>query len=85
MSILDNMFNDAYSSGRVCNLFTKGSHRRNISVILITQNTFHQAKHCRDISLNAKYLMLLKNVSNRSQFSLLPQQGVRTELYRRDI
>jgi hypothetical protein len=58
----------------VCDLFTKGSHHRNISVILITQNIFHQSKHCRDISLNAKYLVLLKNVRDRSQFSRLAQQ-----------
>jgi hypothetical protein len=57
----------------VCDLFTKGSHHRNISVILITQNIFHQAKHCQDISLNAKYLVILKNVRDRSQFSHLAQ------------
>jgi len=44
-------------SKEVCNLFTKGSHHRNISVILITQNLFHQGQFCRDISLNAKYLV----------------------------
>ena len=35
--ILDDLLND----GLVCDLFTKGSHHRNISVILITQNIFH--------------------------------------------
>jgi len=34
--ILDDLLNDAYSK-EVCGLFTKGSHHRNISVILITQ------------------------------------------------
>jgi hypothetical protein len=58
----------------VCDLFTNGSHHRNISVILITQNIFHQSKHCRDISLNAKYLVLLNNVRDRSQFYRLAQQ-----------
>ena len=72
--ILDDLLNDAYSNGRVCDLFTKGSHHRNISVILITQNIFYQATHFRDISLNAKYLILLKNVSIRNQFSRLAQQ-----------
>jgi len=52
--ILDDLLNDAYSSGLVCDLFTEGSHHRNISVILITQNIFHQSKNCRDISLNLK-------------------------------
>jgi hypothetical protein len=57
----------------VCDLFTKGSHHRNISVRLIRQNIFHQSKYFRDISLNAKYSVLLKNVSDRSQFSRLAQ------------
>ena len=72
--LLDDLLNDAYSSGSVCFLFTKGSHHRNISAILIKQNIFHQAKHFGDISLNAKYLILLKNVRDRSQFSRLEQQ-----------
>jgi hypothetical protein len=58
----------------VCQLFTKGSHHRNLSVILITQNIFHQAPHCRDISLNAKYLVALKNVHYRNQFAYLARQ-----------
>ena len=58
----------------VCDLFKKGSHRRNISVILITQNLFHQGKNCREISLNAKYIFVLKNVRDRDQFSHLARQ-----------
>ena len=58
--ILDDMLN-IYSK-QVCDLFTKGSHHRNMSVILITQTLFHHGRYCRDISLNAKYLVLLKNV-----------------------
>ena len=63
--ILDDLLNDVYSSRQVCDLFTKGSHHRNISVILLTQNVFHQDRHCRDISLNAQYLVLLENVRDR--------------------
>ena len=54
--ILDDLLNDVYSE-QVCDLYTKGSHHRNISVILITHNLFHQGHYCRDISLNAKYLV----------------------------
>jgi hypothetical protein len=50
--ILDDLLNEVYSE-EVCILFTRGSHHWNISVILITQNLFHQGKR-RDISLNAK-------------------------------
>ena len=57
--ISDDLLNEAYSSGILCDLFTKGSHHRSI---LIMQNIFHQSKHCRDISLNAKYLVLLRTL-----------------------
>jgi hypothetical protein len=71
--ILDDLLNDVYSK-QVCDLFTKGSHHRNISVILITQNLFHQGRYCRDISLNTTYLVLLKNVWDKNQFSYLARQ-----------
>jgi hypothetical protein len=58
----------------VCDLFTKGSHHRNLGIIQISQNVFHQAPHCRDISLNAKYLVPLKNVRDRNQFAYLARQ-----------
>jgi hypothetical protein len=59
--VLNDLLNEAYSSD-VCDLFTKGSHHRNISVILITQNLFHQGRFSRDISLNAKYIVVFTNV-----------------------
>jgi len=68
--ILDDLLNEVYSKD-VCDQFTKGSHYRNISVILITQNLFHQGRFCRDISLNAKYSVALKNVRDKSQFQYL--------------
>ena len=71
--ILDDLLNDVYSKD-VCSLFTRGSHHRNISVILITQNLFHQGRYCRDISLNAKYLVVLKNVRDKNQFLFLARQ-----------
>jgi len=71
--ILDDLLNEVYSKD-VCDLFTKGSHHRNISVILITQNLFHQGRFCRDISLNAKYSVALRNVRDKSQFQYLARQ-----------
>ena len=41
---------------------------------MITQNLFHQGQHCRDISLNLKYLLLLKNVRDKYHFSYLARQ-----------
>ena len=65
--ILDDLLNQVYSKV-VCHLFTKGSHHRNISVLILTQNLLHKGTKCRDISLNAKYLVLLKNVRYKNQF-----------------
>jgi len=64
----------------VCELFTRDSHLRNNSVILFTQNLFHQGRYCRDISLNAHYLVALKNVRDKKQFTYLAKQ-----LYPADI
>jgi len=71
--ILDDLLNEAYSKD-VCDLFTKGSQHRNISVILITQNLFHQGRYYRDISLNAMCIVVLKNVRDRNQFYHLARQ-----------
>jgi hypothetical protein len=76
--ILDGILNNVYSKN-VCDLFTKGSHRRNISVILITENLFHQGRFCRDISLNAKYLVVFKNARDEKHFTLSGQKGVLRE------
>ena len=55
-------------------LFTKGSHHKYISVILLTQNIFHQSKHSRTINLNTHYMVILKNVRDASQITNLGKQ-----------
>jgi hypothetical protein len=71
--ILDDVLNQIYGK-KVCDLFTKGSHHRYMSVLLLNQNIFHQGPNCIYISLNAKYLVLLKNVRNKNQFLFLARQ-----------
>ena len=65
---------DEVYSKDVCDLFTKGSHHGNISVILITQNLFYHGRFCRDISLSAMYSVSLKNVRDKSQYQYLARQ-----------
>jgi len=55
---LDDLLNDVYSK-QVSDLFTKSSLHRNI---------FHHGRYYRDISVNAKYLVLLKNVRAKNHF-----------------
>jgi len=71
--ILEDPLTDVYSK-QVCELFTLGSHHRNISVILITQNLFHQGRIFRDISLNTHYILALKNIRDKKQFMYLAGQ-----------
>lgn len=70
--ILDDLMSEAGKS--VVDIFTKGSHHRNLSVFYITQNLFHQSKGQRDISLNANYLVYFKNPRDRSQINHLARQ-----------
>ena len=70
--VLDDMM-DSLDSG-VADLFTKGSHHKNISVIAVTQNVFHQSKFQRTISLNTHYMVLFKNPRDASQIQYLAQQ-----------
>ena len=58
----------------VVNLFTKGSHHRNVSVLFLTQNLFPKNKFARTISLNAHYMVLFKNPRDASQFANLARQ-----------
>ena len=74
--ILDDLLNEVYSKD-ACDIFTKGSHHRNISVILITQNLCHQGHYTRDMLLNAKYLVIYKNVRYKNQFLYLADRFIR--------
>ena len=58
----------------IASFFTKGSHHRNISVILITQNLFHQNSHFRTIKRNSQYLILFKNPRDTQQIEILDRQ-----------
>jgi hypothetical protein len=55
-------------------LFTKGSHHRNLSIIYLTQNLFYKSKQNRTMSLNAHYLVLFKNPRDSTQIATLSRQ-----------
>lgn len=71
--ILDDLMMGAFNK-QICELFTKGSHHRNLSVIVVTQNIFHKSSHTRDISLNSKYIIVFKNPRDKLQFQHLARQ-----------
>ncbi|XP_018370144.1 PREDICTED: uncharacterized protein LOC108765796 [Trachymyrmex cornetzi] len=72
--IIDDLMRESSSSDAIVDLFTKGSHHKNLSVILISQNLFHQGRGQRDISLNANYIIVFKNPSDRAQIRNLARQ-----------
>ena len=70
--ILDDLMHEM--NDVVATLFMKGSHHRNTSVLLLTQNIFHQYKHSRTVSLNAHNMVQFKNVRDASQITNLAKQ-----------
>ena len=65
---------DASKDKRIVNFFNRGSHNRNLSVIYIVQNLFHQGKGSRSISLNSHYLVLFKNPRDKLEILTLAKQ-----------
>ena len=70
--IMDDLMHDMNEV--VAKLFTKGSHHRNTSVLLLTSNIFHKNKHSRTVSLKVNYMVLFKNVQDASQITNLAKQ-----------
>ncbi len=72
--ILDDLMAELGSDKRLANLFTKGSHHRNLSIIHIQQNLFPKSKDSRTISLNSHYLVVFKNPRDSAQIMQLGKQ-----------
>ena len=72
--VIDDLMSETGSDKKVTNLFTKGSHHRNLSVILLLQNLFYNGKESRTISLNAHYIVLFKNPRDNTIVTSLAKQ-----------
>jgi hypothetical protein len=70
--MLNDVMDSAYST-KVSELFTKGSHHRNIILVLITQHLFHQGPSSRDFPFNTKYMVVFKNPRDKTQIVHLAQ------------
>lgn len=78
--IIDDLMLESLNNELVSNLFTKGSHHRNISVILLNQNFFCKGKENRNISLNAQYLVLFKNPRDKTIATSIARQMYPTRI-----
>ena len=72
--VLDDQMAEASSSKSVADLFTKGSHHRNLTVIYLVQNVYNQGKSQRTISLNSHYSVVFCNGRDASQFRTMAYQ-----------
>ena len=72
--IIDDLMQEKSSDSSLANIFTRGSHHLGMSVIFIVQNIFAKGSQMRTISLNAKYILLLKNPRDKSQIYSLGRQ-----------
>ena len=72
--VIDDQMQEAGNMEEVSNLFTKGSHHRNITAVYIVQNVFDKGKIHRTISLNSHYIVLFKNPRDQGQARNLAQQ-----------
>ena len=74
--VLDDLMQETDgTSGKIISmLFTRGSHHRNLSIILVTQNLFQQNRYFRTISLNSSYIVVFKNPRDGNQIDHLARQ-----------
>ena len=65
--VLDDLIAQSGEDKRIIDLFTKGSHHRNLSVIFIVQNIFHRGRETKNFILNAHYIVLFKSLRDKQQ------------------
>jgi hypothetical protein len=70
--VMDDMMQEMKNDSRFTQLFTRGSHHWNLSIIHIVQNVFFEG--LRTSRINAQYLVLLKNPADRLQIQTLGRQ-----------
>lgn len=72
--VIDDMMTSSSKNKNVQELFIRGVHHTNTSVIFITQNIFNQGKYARDMRLNTHYLAIFRSPTFMSQVSHLGRQ-----------
>ena len=72
--VFDDLAECVTKSNIVENLFTRGMHHGNITIIYCTQNLFYNGKNARNIALNSHYTILFKNPRAAMQVRTLASQ-----------
>ena len=71
--VLDDLMAECGGFKRIADLFTKGSHHRNLSRYTLFREIY-QGKETRNISLKAHYIVLFKSPLVKQQVSILTRQ-----------
>jgi len=71
--ILDDLMSTAAKDPRITDLFTEGSHHRNLSVLAITQNLYFSKDPTQ--RRNCHYMVLFKNPIDQQQVMTLARQS----------
>jgi hypothetical protein len=74
MIVLDDLVKETENSAAVTSLFTKLVHHKNLFLIYISQNFYHQSKEARMRHLNSHYIVFFKNPRDKTQPSVLARQ-----------
>jgi hypothetical protein len=72
--IIDDLMTQLGNNPALADLFTKGSHHNDISVIFITQNLFHKGREMRNISLNSHYYIIMKSPRDKAQINTFARE-----------
>lgn len=70
--IIDDLMEECLKSTDLLNVFIRGSHHYNVSVIFISQLFYHPG--LRPLTLNASYVCLFKNPRDTNSVSILGRQ-----------
>lgn len=69
--VLDDMMSTCSNDPKIADLFTEGSHHRNLSVINLTQNLFPCGKTAVTQRRNTQYMIVFKSPMSQDQIKIL--------------
>lgn len=72
--VIDDLFHESTKEKNFINLFTKIARHRNVFVVFITQNLFHQGGNHRTRNLNVHYLAVFRNPRDKTSIDYLARQ-----------
>ena len=74
--VIDDLFEEVNKNSVAVNqLFTKIARHRQVTVLFLTQNLFHQGGKHRTRNINTQYLVIFKNPRDRTVIDFLARQA----------